>query len=211
MRHLVRWFAVIVLVIGTVILLYQMRKTPPEVETQVMVIPPPEPDPEPANPVPQITPQPEEPPPPLPALNDSDPEIIEQLTGLIGQDAIEQVLQQENIVRRIVTTVDNLPRQKAPMRVWPLRQTPGRFRTTGPEVVLVNCLPPSFVAPCLTPLAASGLAFGVYANLGAPYPNSPDQRREDCTSRNARPSPESSAQFSRRRTETYLDMLRRVL
>ncbi len=60
MRHLVRWFAVIVLVIGTVILLYQMRKTPPEVETQVMVIPPP--DPEPANPVPQITPQPEEPP-----------------------------------------------------------------------------------------------------------------------------------------------------
>ncbi len=52
-------------------------------------------------------------------------------------------------------------------------------RTTGPDVVLVNCLPPSAVAPCLTALAASGCTFGVYANLGAPYPNSPDQRRED--------------------------------
>ncbi|MCH7598585.1 MAG: homocysteine S-methyltransferase family protein [Myxococcales bacterium] len=62
----------------------------------------------------------------------------------------------------------------------PLDEALEAVRTTGPEVVLVNCLPPSAVAPCLAPLAASGLAFGVYANLGAPYPNSPDQRREDC-------------------------------
>lgn len=53
-------------------------------------------------------------------------------------------------------------------------------RASGPEIVLVNCLPPSAVAQCLAPLAASGFAFGVYANLGAPSANSPDQRREDC-------------------------------
>lgn len=53
-------------------------------------------------------------------------------------------------------------------------------RATGPAVVLVNCLPPSAVAPCLAPLAASGFAFGIYANLGAPYANSPARRREDC-------------------------------
>ncbi|MCP5045222.1 MAG: homocysteine S-methyltransferase family protein [bacterium] len=49
----------------------------------------------------------------------------------------------------------------------------------GPEIVLVNCLPPSAVAGCLPALVASGRAFGVYANLGAPYPNSPDRRVED--------------------------------
>jgi homocysteine S-methyltransferase len=49
-----------------------------------------------------------------------------------------------------------------------------------PDVVLVNCLPPSAVPFCLVTLAVSGIPFGVYANLGAPYPNSPDPRREDC-------------------------------
>jgi S-methylmethionine-dependent homocysteine/selenocysteine methylase len=38
----------------------------------------------------------------------------------------------------------------------------------GPLAVGVNCLPPSAVDACLEVLAASGLAFGVYANLGAP-------------------------------------------
>lgn len=38
----------------------------------------------------------------------------------------------------------------------------------GALAVLVNCLPIADVAPCLPVLAASGLPFGVYANLGAP-------------------------------------------
>jgi S-methylmethionine-dependent homocysteine/selenocysteine methylase len=36
------------------------------------------------------------------------------------------------------------------------------------EALLVNCLPVSNVAACLPALAAAGLPFGVYANLGAP-------------------------------------------
>lgn len=48
-----------------------------------------------------------------------------------------------------------------------------------PQLVAINCLPPSAVDAALGPLAASGLPFGVYANLGAPYPNAPDQRVED--------------------------------
>ncbi len=39
-----------------------------------------------------------------------------------------------------------------------------------PVAVLVNCLPPSRVAPCLPVLRGTGLPFGVYANLGAPTP-----------------------------------------
>jgi S-methylmethionine-dependent homocysteine/selenocysteine methylase len=38
----------------------------------------------------------------------------------------------------------------------------------GPAAILVNCLPLADVAPCIPALAASGLPFGVYANLGAP-------------------------------------------
>jgi len=37
-----------------------------------------------------------------------------------------------------------------------------------PALVAVNCLPPSNVAACLPVLAASGLPFGVYPNLGPP-------------------------------------------
>lgn len=37
-----------------------------------------------------------------------------------------------------------------------------------PIAVLVNCLPPSNVAACLSELSASGLPFGAYSNLGAP-------------------------------------------
>jgi S-methylmethionine-dependent homocysteine/selenocysteine methylase len=37
-----------------------------------------------------------------------------------------------------------------------------------PEALLVNCLPVSNVAACLSALRATGLPFGAYANLGAP-------------------------------------------
>lgn len=40
----------------------------------------------------------------------------------------------------------------------------------APDLVGVNCLPPSAVAACLGPLRASGLPFAVQANLGPPGP-----------------------------------------
>jgi S-methylmethionine-dependent homocysteine/selenocysteine methylase len=52
-------------------------------------------------------------------------------------------------------------------------------RRFGPAALLVNCLPPSNVAPCLEVLAGAGLAFGVYANLGAPDPATGFRRSED--------------------------------
>ncbi|HEY5657419.1 MAG TPA: homocysteine S-methyltransferase family protein [Myxococcota bacterium] len=51
----------------------------------------------------------------------------------------------------------------------------------APLALLVNCLPPSNVAPCLEVLAASGRAFGVYANLGEPDDVTGFSRSEDCT------------------------------
>jgi S-methylmethionine-dependent homocysteine/selenocysteine methylase len=40
-----------------------------------------------------------------------------------------------------------------------------------PDAVGVNCLPPSAVGACLPELAAAGMPFAVYANLGAPDPD----------------------------------------
>jgi S-methylmethionine-dependent homocysteine/selenocysteine methylase len=43
------------------------------------------------------------------------------------------------------------------------------LRDLAPDAVLVNCLPISNVDACIAPLAACGLPFGVYANLGGPH------------------------------------------
>jgi S-methylmethionine-dependent homocysteine/selenocysteine methylase len=51
----------------------------------------------------------------------------------------------------------------------------------GPLSVGVNCLPPSAVAACLSPLCNATLPFGVYANLGAPAVSAEGERSEDCT------------------------------
>lgn len=50
-----------------------------------------------------------------------------------------------------------------------------------PLAVGVNCLPPSNVAACLPVLAASGLRFGVYPNLGAPVEATGAARSEELT------------------------------
>jgi S-methylmethionine-dependent homocysteine/selenocysteine methylase len=50
-----------------------------------------------------------------------------------------------------------------------------------PEAVLVNCLPPRDVPPCLDVLAGAGTPFGVYANLGAPDADGGFLRSDDCS------------------------------
>jgi S-methylmethionine-dependent homocysteine/selenocysteine methylase len=54
------------------------------------------------------------------------------------------------------------------------------LRPEAPAALLVNCLPPSNVAPCLSVLRAVGLPFGVYPNLGAPVDEGDRSRSEDC-------------------------------
>ncbi|MDJ0851195.1 MAG: homocysteine S-methyltransferase family protein [Myxococcota bacterium] len=60
----------------------------------------------------------------------------------------------------------------------------------GPATVLVNCLPPRNVAPCLDVLRQAGLPFGVYANLGAPVEHGLYARTDEC-------SPEEFAEYAR--------------
>jgi S-methylmethionine-dependent homocysteine/selenocysteine methylase len=61
---------------------------------------------------------------------------------------------------------------------------------SGALAVLVNCLPPSNVPPCLAALGRLGVPFGVYANLGEPDDETGFARSEDC-------SPEAFAALAR--------------
>lgn len=72
--------------------------------------------------------QPQEAAPSLPSLDNSDSAMRSTLARLMGKWP-SQIVYADKIVRRIVATVDNLPRRAAPARMMPLRPVPGRFGT----------------------------------------------------------------------------------
>jgi hypothetical protein len=61
----------------------------------------------------------------LPALNQSDVAVKDSITGFLGAKPVEQFLVQENIVRHIVVTIDNLPRKKVAVDLRPVKPTAG--------------------------------------------------------------------------------------
>ncbi len=71
----------------------------------------------------------------LPELIQSDAQVLKTLGDLIGRKWLALFVK-EGIVRKIVATVDNLPRQQVPVNVMPLEPVPGAFRTTGQDDAL---------------------------------------------------------------------------
>ena len=69
---------------------------------------------------------------PLPALADSDAHVAKALADLLGAPQVTRFLMPDALVRRAVATVDNLPRQQAPARMWPVHPAPDRFLIDGP-------------------------------------------------------------------------------
>jgi hypothetical protein len=67
----------------------------------------------------------------LPTLENSDSMMRDALSGLMGSKAFGEMVVASQLVRRIVATVDNLPRATAPTRVMPLNAVPGKFATLG--------------------------------------------------------------------------------
>lgn len=63
----------------------------------------------------------------------------------------------------------------------PLAAALDAVAAAAPLAVSVNCLPPAAAETCLATLAASGLPFGLYPNLGAPDPERAFARSADCT------------------------------
>jgi hypothetical protein len=69
--------------------------------------------------------------PPLPALAASDSLLVSALGELAGNPRLQDLLQLPGLVRRIVVTVDNLPRNRLPVENWPLRPLGGSLRISG--------------------------------------------------------------------------------
>ena len=74
---------------------------------------------------------------PLPPLDESDPEVLGGLTELLGQDAVMRHLVPERLVRNIVVSIDNAPRQQMALNQRPFQATAGDFITSGEENAIV--------------------------------------------------------------------------
>lgn len=67
----------------------------------------------------------------LPDLAASDAHVADALGPLLGRGNVSSLLQTDGFVRRVVATVDNLTRPRAPTRVWPVHPTAPRFLVEG--------------------------------------------------------------------------------
>ncbi|WP_293776115.1 DUF3014 domain-containing protein [uncultured Oxalicibacterium sp.] len=74
---------------------------------------------------------------PLLAVKDSDSLITPALKALIGTDLWRDLFYPEEIIRRIVTTIDNLPRSEASAKLWPVHPGGTWLETTGNDDNLI--------------------------------------------------------------------------
>ncbi len=143
------WWVILLLVwaaiaVGAYYWWQQQAEAPPAPQPPRVEAPAPPPPATPAepqvrHPIEEARPEPAKPPAeepaqhaaPLPPLDKSDPLVLEALATIVARASLGVLLEDTGIIRRVVATVDNLPRQKAPSRSWPVKPTAGRFTTTG--------------------------------------------------------------------------------
>lgn len=70
---------------------------------------------------------------PLPVLAESDSYFADALAELADKARVGEFLLTDGLVRRAVATVDNLAREQAPVRMWPVQPMPGRFTVDGAQ------------------------------------------------------------------------------
>lgn len=136
MKKTIGWLAVVVLAIGAAAFFY-LRQQQPAPAPQPQALPPVEmPSPpvteaEPAirYPLPEEKEAGEVPSEPLPVLNESDQALRDALSGLLGREWFSEFFLPQEIVRRIVVTIDNLPRQKVALQLLPVKPVGGKFLT----------------------------------------------------------------------------------
>jgi len=73
---------------------------------------------------------------PLPPLNKSDEPLLGALADLIGKVPAQQFVVPQDLIRKIVVTIDNLPNPKVAERLRPVKPVTGRLATTGGEDAL---------------------------------------------------------------------------
>jgi hypothetical protein len=77
---------------------------------------------------------------PLPTLNDSDKDISGSLAGVFGKKSMDELLVPEMVIRHIVVTVDNLPRNKVAEQMRPVKSASGQTvtATSGDMITLTD-------------------------------------------------------------------------
>ena len=70
---------------------------------------------------------------PLPTVRESDPAMRDAIAGLIGADAFQRFFEPEDILHRIVATIDSLPRKSYASRLDPVKTPAGAFATSGKD------------------------------------------------------------------------------
>lgn len=70
---------------------------------------------------------------PLPALGKSDAAVGEAVTELLSDRSLARFFNIQEFVRRVVATVDNLPREKLAPRLMPVKPVPPPFVASGTD------------------------------------------------------------------------------
>lgn len=135
MKDPAHWIALAVVACGVAVAIYFLQRAgtepaPPAVREEVAPKPASaaasKPEPQIQHPLPQTAEAPS-----LPALELSDTLLRETIAALAGKAGFEALFHPHNIVRRIVATVDNLPRDKVALRLMPVRPASGPMLLEG--------------------------------------------------------------------------------
>jgi Protein of unknown function (DUF3014) len=127
-QKLLAVIAAVALVVIASIAYYQYRKSQAPEKAAPPAAPQQAAEPAIRNPVPEVPAET-----PLPAINESDGPFRDSLSGVLGRDAVGQFLAPNDVIRRIVVTVDNLPRKKVAVERRPILPTGGTFATSGSD------------------------------------------------------------------------------
>lgn len=74
---------------------------------------------------------------PLPPLAESDAPVQQSLTQIFGS-ALDRYLVPKDIIKRFVATIDNLPRKKTAVQMWPVKPLGGELVTSGTDAVTLS-------------------------------------------------------------------------
>jgi hypothetical protein len=120
--------------IGAAAWYWWQNREPPYLPPPAAKVEPKAPPPPPAAPVHVITPEAGAP--PLPTLKESDGVVQQAGMDLVGRDAFAKFFNIDDLVRHIVATVDNLPRETVSPRLNPVRPIAGAFAVRGKDASL---------------------------------------------------------------------------
>lgn len=107
---------------------------PAPIATEEPVMPPPESSVVYSEPEPVLEP----PPVPLPVLNESDPEFKQELGDIVGVDPLTHYLVTDQVISRVVASIDSLTSRQVPVHINPIRPAEDSFLVDkeGENVVL---------------------------------------------------------------------------